>query len=783
MGTSPKDGSPGEPLIGFVVVRLVPALAAAAGVSLVHAASAEKLDALAAVLKDFDSPPSQRLVQSVSVEKVLELERKAAESRLPPLFSLASFWRVDLRRQPERIADFITRLRAVEDVSEAYPDSPVGLPALTPGNNPLFAAQKYLTAAPVGIDAQFAWLQQGGDGAGVRIVDLEEGWDFTHEDLVAKAPALLWGDQATDAANQNHGTAVLGIMVAVDNGLGGIGIAPAAAPVRTVSHFNAALGTPGHVADAILQATSAMAVGDILVIEVETARGNVTGWPDHHPIEIKDAEFAAIRLAVSQGFVVVEAAGNGGVDLDAYVSPQGSATGEHVLKRGDPDFREFGAILVSAGTSDTPHQRSYFANYGSRIDCYAWGDSVTTAGGALFGDRDHSYTNDFNGTSSATAILGGAAIVVQAVAQAATGQRISPPALQAMLSAPATGTPPINAASTPIGVMPDLRKILQHAGFVPDVYLRDEIGDDGAVPALGAVGASPDIILVDHRVADPDAAFGQGSGLENSDDIGGAALAGSDNYIYLRISNRGTPAASATTATVYWSEPATLITPGDWTAIGTTGPVDVPQGDTLVVTPALQWPAAFVPAAGHYCFVAVLDSLQDPAPALPDPTDWQGFLDFIQDQNNVAWRNINVIAVPPFPFRRALAPLVFAIVGAPDKARTFDLEVIQKLPAGVSVSLTVPAGLGTQLRPDGGLELDDKGLLARLPLAAAPRRLLAPITLDGAARHPSALTLALAPGVRLDGHSITVRQLYQGLEVGRIAWRFVAHPGKDDRAA
>ena len=312
-------------------------------------------------------------MQSVSVEKVLELERKAAESRLPPLFSLASFWRVDLRRQPERIADFITRLRAVEDVSEAYPDSPVGLPALTPGNNPLFAAQKYLTAAPVGIDAQFAWLQQGGDGAGVRIVDLEEGSDLPHEDLVAKAPALLWGDQATDAANQKTTARRCSASWWRSTTAWAASASPPAAPVRTVSHFNAALGTPGHVADAILQATSAMAVGDILVIEVETARGNVTGWPDHHPIEIKDAEFAAIRLAVSQGSVVVEAAGNGGVDLDAYVSPQGSATGEHVLKRGDPDFRESGAILVSAGTSDTPHQRSYFANYGSRIDCYAWG--------------------------------------------------------------------------------------------------------------------------------------------------------------------------------------------------------------------------------------------------------------------------------------------------------------------------------------------------------------------------------------------------------------------------
>jgi hypothetical protein len=785
MGSSPTDYTPDEPLTGFVVVRLMPALAAVTGESLSHAAEVEKLEALAAVLTDFGSPPSQRLVQSVSVEKILELEEKAAGSRLPPLFSLASFWRVDFRRQASRMEDFLGRLRDIAEVAEAYPDSAVGAPAVTPGNNPLFTDQKYLAAAPVGIDAPFAWLQHGGDGAGVSVVDLEQGWNFAHEDLAPRNPVLLWGDQEASDANQNHGTESLGVMVAADNAVGGIGIAPAASPVRTVSHFNAASGTRGHVADAVLQATLAMAVGDILVLEVETARASVTGWPDNHPIEIKDAEFAAIRLAVSQGFVVIEAAGNGGFDLDAYVSPQGSAQGKRVLNRNDPDFRESGAIMVSAGSAAAPHQRPYFANYGSRMDCYAWGEQVTTSGGAWFGEPpDRAYTNDFDGTSSATAILGGAAVVVQAVAQAATGQRLSPLRMQTMLSDPGTGTPSANPLSDRIGVMPDLRRILTHASLVPDVYLRDEIGDDGTVPALGAVGASPDIILVDHLVADPAAAFGQGSGLENRDDVGTMALADADNYLYLRIRNRGTPTASATTATVYWSEPATLVTPGDWSEIGTTAPIDVPQGDTLVVTPALQWPAAFVPAAGHYCFVAVLDSLQDPAPALPDPTDWQGYLDFIQNQNNVAWRNINVIRVPSLASGRQLAPLRFAIVGAPDNARLFDLEVIQQLPAGVSVGLTVPAALGAQLRPEGWrLEIEGKERLGRLAVPAAPRQWLTPVMLDGAARYPSALTLDLAPNVRLDGHSVTVRQLYQGIEVGRIAWRFADSPFKGERAA
>ena len=142
------------------------------------------------------------------------------------MFSLASFWRVDFRKQPGRIEDFLSRLRDIREVAEAYHDSAVAAPVVAPGNDPLFRDQKYLTAAPVGIDAQFAWLHPGGDGTGVSVVDLEMDWNFTHEDLAPRSPMLLWGDQEGSDANKNHGTEALGVMVAADNDLGGIGIAP-----------------------------------------------------------------------------------------------------------------------------------------------------------------------------------------------------------------------------------------------------------------------------------------------------------------------------------------------------------------------------------------------------------------------------------------------------------------------------------------------------------------------------------------------------------------------------
>ncbi len=66
--------------------------------------------------------------------------------------------------------------------------------------------------------------------------------------------------------------------------------------------------------------------------------------------------------------------------------------------------------MVGAASSALPHKRLYFSNYGSRIDTYAWGENVTTT--ALSG-----YTSYFNGTSSASSIIAGAAVNLQGIAK------------------------------------------------------------------------------------------------------------------------------------------------------------------------------------------------------------------------------------------------------------------------------------------------------------------------------------------------------------------------------
>jgi hypothetical protein len=240
--------------------------------------------------------------------------------------------------------------------------------------------------------------------------------------------------------------------------------------------------------------------------------------------------------------------------------------------------------------------------------------------------------------------------------------------------------------------------------------------------------------------------------------------------------------AAGVTATVFWSEVATLVTPSAWTRIGTSAPVAVPAGELLTVTPAIPWLAAQIPAPGHYCFIAIVGHPYDPEPPPLGPTDWTGFQTYLRDHNNVAWRNFNVIS----PASLNIGAW-FWIRGAPDQIRYFDFEIIQALPQGLRLSLEIPLALLGALRGPFVkrfvMEGDEKRVLVALPPGPLVR---VPAVRLGQDAHyrcrfvwnpdepPNKRLLAGALG------SIAIRQLFEGREVGRITWVLQPKLGKNE---
>jgi hypothetical protein len=384
-------------------------------------------------------------------EQEIESRRIALEARTGrSLPDLNSYYEIDV---PESMSATLLRdlggYGAVQTVyrSPLPPPPPVDIPPPTPDGDP---NQLYLDPAPEGIDARAAWGRPGGRGEGVLLVDIEYDWRDTHEDLES-----VLGTQMCFTPNSpgeiEHGTAVIGMIAGGDNAYGITGIANQV-DIGLVTHLPD--GMSYSVARAIECATGLMGAGDVMLIEAQTW-GPLGAFV---PVEWDAAEFDAITIASAAGIIVVEAAGNGGADLD---DPAFSGAF-------DRSVRDSGALIVGAGADlwyvDQPDRsRLDFSTYGSRVDLQGWGDDVITTGyGDVFdgdGDPNQYYTELFNGTSSAAPMIAGAAAIAEGVQIACGGLPLTPAEVRDLLVS--TGSPQV-AGPYPgnIGPRPDLAAAL-----------------------------------------------------------------------------------------------------------------------------------------------------------------------------------------------------------------------------------------------------------------------------------------------------------------------------------
>ena len=343
---------------------------------------------------------------------------------------------------------------------------------------PSFTAQQtYLAPAPAGVDAAAAWaFDPAGRGvADYWFVDVENGWNVNHEDF---------GDVAIlnppSNPDNNHGTAVLGEIVGCDGPFGVTGIANGIT-ARMVNGGNA-----GSVAAAFDLAASVLEPGEMYLIEYHmqgppsglTCQCNC-GQFEYVPMEWDQANFDAIQTHCAAGIIVVEAGGNGSMNLDG---PQYHGLFNRAL-------RDSGAIMVGAGTPGA-HAPECWTNHGSRIDCQGFGSSVVTAGyGGLHnpGDPNQLYTGTFSGTSSASPIVTGAAAVVQNLCQQRFGLTIDPATLRAIFLL--YGTPQGEPLTKPIGKLPDLGEIIDvlYAVAFQHVPLPDTTDETNPYPVVAAV--------------------------------------------------------------------------------------------------------------------------------------------------------------------------------------------------------------------------------------------------------------------------------------------------------
>lgn len=384
---------------------------------------------------------------------------------------LERYYRVEAERG--QALEIAQALRARDDIETAYvkprpllpiaPDQPeleVAAPVIDRPVPDFSARQGYRAEAPDGVGIDAAWALAGGKGDDVRIIDIEGGWCLDHVDLEGNG-GLAGGADYPELGWRNHGTAVLGVLIAENDAFGVKGLAP---NTRGSAYTHRGDGPAG----AIQRAADLLLPGDLLLLEMHSPgprydfeeRDDQAGyiamewWPDCYD---------AIRYAIRRGIVVVEAAGNGAENLD---DPIYDTPGDHFPEGWSNPFlrRDSGAILVGAGAPagggfGTPRSRLDFSNFGARVDCQGWGRGVCTTGyGDLYsgvGERQW-YTDEFSGTSSASPIVTGVAASLQGIAKR-RGAPLSPLALRQLLRDNGSDQQGPNES---IGCLPDLGKLV-----------------------------------------------------------------------------------------------------------------------------------------------------------------------------------------------------------------------------------------------------------------------------------------------------------------------------------
>nr|WP_294937061.1 T9SS type A sorting domain-containing protein [uncultured Flavobacterium sp.] len=300
--------------------------------------------------------------------------------------------------------------------------------------------QTYLDANP-GVNMRYAW-GLGLAGSGIRIRDVEYGFNKNHEELFDRNTAVAAGmtiSSSATAAYTEHGTSVFGIMYADKGAYGVSGMAYNASemilfPEWQQSGYNRV--------NAVTMAIQNSVAGDVILYEMQEYGQS----SNYVPAEFNNPVWDLTKAATDAGIVIVEAAANGNQNLDsAYYSSY--------MVRGNS-----GAIIVGGGTANTAHNRISYSTYGSRVDVQGWSTNVRASGyGDLImigGDFNQGYTN-FSGTSSATPIVASCVVVLQSYYHSLTGSYMTGPALRLLLQQ--TGIPQGAGVAGNIGPLPNMQ--------------------------------------------------------------------------------------------------------------------------------------------------------------------------------------------------------------------------------------------------------------------------------------------------------------------------------------
>ncbi|MFC2059418.1 S8 family serine peptidase [Chloroflexota bacterium] len=230
---------------------------------------------------------------------------------------------------------------------------------------------------PWGVDRVDAELvHPSNKGAGVKVAILDSGIDLDHPDLAVADDVTFVPGTTTGDDDNGHGTLVAGIIGALDNDIGVIGVAPEAS-LYAVKVLNE---NGSGVMSVIMSGIEWAVDNDMDVINL--GMGGLGDWPN--------AVVEALDVAYDAGIVIVGGAGNGG---------NASGEGDNIWApaRYQP--------VIAVGATDDQDSRYTTSSTGYALELVAPGVSIYST--AMGGDYGY-----MTGTSASSPHAAGAAALL-----------------------------------------------------------------------------------------------------------------------------------------------------------------------------------------------------------------------------------------------------------------------------------------------------------------------------------------------------------------------------------
>lgn len=377
-------------------------------------------------------------VNSNEMEKANDQRKQRGEARANvKLADLNNYYSLISPEVTEfgKLEPLIDELNSFDSVEIAYAEpipAPDSVNIALPGDSgyakptaSVQGSQGYLSNSNNGVHALEGWTWKGGRGQNVAVGVVDSNVNEDHIELDHTLWSGVWYPGSSDGAHAYHGSAVMGIMVAEDDGLGVTGIVPEVPAWRFESNYYCFVYCYSDTGRALNLAAEKADPGDVIAIswgvdgpeQLSPEECPSPGNCNTVPAEWHGKVFDATQTAVANGVIVVVSASNGYVDLD------------HPVYDGafDLNVKDSGAIIVGAVHPRESDGKLDFSNYGSRVTSRGWGTEVATIGynntSTSSTDPDEYYTAYFNGTSAAAPIVAGAVASIQSIRK---GMGLSP---------------------------------------------------------------------------------------------------------------------------------------------------------------------------------------------------------------------------------------------------------------------------------------------------------------------------------------------------------------------